>query len=454
MSKLEQLDQEIISKYNSGASSTTLAKEYNVSKSTIIKLLKANNISMRTTYKLSKSNVRDICESYSKGKSLTNLANSYNVSIVAIHKVIRKNKCFRKLSNNQQNNALYSTTYVPEYNGFPLTKQNLLNMSSDEKETVVEYLFNFYRSGGFPYPQYNKDILMKDWNRLVKANSSEILDGNILNISSPSGIKVFKHFCPHYNSVSSGKEMSMIEAFNDDEILKRVIGNRIGYSYKETFTMCGNMLRQGLRNSKLSFAASIFKPILAKFLYERYVPVNGVIYDYSMGFGQRFLGAASSKNNYTYIACDPWKEAIDGVNAMASFLGKAANINNVGAESFCPKELIGTVDFAFSSPPYFDKEVYSSDKSQAYSGGYDDFINVWWRGVVENSYKLLKVGGRFGLNMMRKHRGNDILEDMEGILSNVGFKKVEEFGIKLASSNSFRGGKEGMKLEPITIWQK
>ena len=45
-----------------------------------------------------------------------------------------------------------------------------------------------------------------------------------------------------------------------------------------------------------------YLPIRAKVIYERFCPKNGIIYDYSAGFGGRMLGALSSNYNFTYIA--------------------------------------------------------------------------------------------------------------------------------------------------------
>ena len=43
----------------------------------------------------------------------------------------------------------------------------------------------------------------------------------------------------------------------------------------------------------------------AKIIFEHYCPTNGVIYDYSAGYGGRMLGALASQQNFKYLAVEP-----------------------------------------------------------------------------------------------------------------------------------------------------
>ena len=58
-----------------------------------------------------------------------------------------------------------------------------------------------------------------------------------------------------------------------------------------------------------------------------------------------------------------------------------------------------SIDFAFSSPPYFDQEFYDDDKKQAYNKGEDYFYNVYWKKTLENIKYMLKPGKIFALNV-------------------------------------------------------
>jgi cell division protein YceG involved in septum cleavage len=94
-----------------------------------------------------------------------------------------------------------------------------------------------------------------------------------------------------------------------------------------------------------------------------HAPNNGIVYDYSMGFGQRMIGALATKKGLTYVATDPWKTVVEQNNNIASFLKMNDKVKLFceGAENFCPDEYKGKIDLIFSSPPYFDKEIYDNE---------------------------------------------------------------------------------------------
>jgi hypothetical protein len=95
------------------------------------------------------------------------------------------------------------------------------------------------------------------------------------------------------------------------------------------------------------------------------------------------LGAMACKNVKKYIGLDPWDKQINSTMNVQNFLGineEKVELYQTGSEVFCPDELVGTIDFCFSSPPFFDKEIYCDEPSQAYYGkSIQEFINDWWR---------------------------------------------------------------------------
>jgi len=72
-------------------------------------------------------------------------------------------------------------------------------------------------------------------------------------------------------------------------------------------------------------AGTNFLPIRAKTIYERFCPKNGIIYDYSAGYGGRMLGALSSKNNYKYIAVEPNSDTYYNLLQLGSLIENVTN---------------------------------------------------------------------------------------------------------------------------------
>lgn len=285
------------------------------------------------------------------------------------------------------------------YNGIPLMANNYINWPVETKELAAQEIFKILRTDGFPYFNYSLSELGFDFNKLKYANPILDSNKNLINVKD-AGKAIFQHFSPHFYSVRTEKLPSIIEAFNNDVLLMESIRNRMGITYKETFNFTKQTAVQGLRHANLAYHASLFLPTVAKFFYDRFCPSNGIVLDCSAGFGQRMLGAVASARVAKYIGIDPWTTTIEAIQNMADFVKEShrVELHNMGSEFINLPE--NSVDFALSSPPYYKKEIYSEDTSQAYSGkGKEEFFDLWWKPTIANIEKALKPGGLFVLNM-------------------------------------------------------
>ena len=329
------------------------------------------------------------------------------------------------------------------YNGNKLNKLFVASSSLNEKNKILDFLFKYFRRNEFPYPIYNKKELLDDWNKLLKFNTKDIEKNNIISDFKLVGTKIFKYYSKHIFEVKSNNKPSMIDAFNDDNLLLSCLKNRLGITYGEHFNITPAMLRQGFRNSYISSHISVFKPTIAKFIYEKYTNENDIVYDFSVGFGQRFIGAMSTCKNLKYIGCDPWIKSINSLYEINNFLNGNIYLEHVGAENFCPLEYKDQISLAFSSPPYFDSEIYdNNDATQAYHNGYEQYLN-WFDKVLQNIKILLKPNGILALNITE-----NIFKDIEKYL--IGFKLIDKYNIQLSRNLKFSDD----KLEPIYILKK
>jgi len=154
----------------------------------------------------------------------------------------------------------------------------------------------------------------------------------------------------------------------------------------------------GLKAFRVSFCqyAVNFPPLTAKYLYERYTEqiknqdvIN--IYDPSMGWGGRVLGAMSVNEDprtINYVGTDPNHDHdIEGGLTKYHDIVRFFNEKSTRAKSLFPKthtaeifqhgseevhkdpefqKYKGKLDLIFTSPPYFAKEAYSEDEGQSY----------------------------------------------------------------------------------------
>lgn len=467
-------DQDIIKNYLNGTTPKILQNKYNISSSTFGKILKDNNIQPIQAKRYSAEEKLSIANAYKDGKSALMVAKEFNIAESNVLKIcralnieVRKHtnrvtpqikkyvsiKKQAKIKNNiniELKENIIKNNKIIVFNNIELLKENILSMTTDEKEKTSEFLFDYFRNNGFPYPNYKKTALQKDWKKLKDLDPTFMLNSNIINNSNTIkiGNKLWKQFSEHYFDASDGKKPSLFEAFNDDIILKKAINNRLGITYKETFSITANSIIQSLKVAHLGSVISIFNTAVAKLIYEKYTKPNDIVYDFSMGFGQRLLGAMSSNNSLTYIGTDPWSCAVPALTELSNFIEKSdkCQLNNLPAEDFCPEELQEKINFAFSSPPYFNIEIYEKHESQAnFNKTYDQFINEWWLKVAKNIHKLLAINGKLALNMKQ-----NILNDMNIVLLNNGFKYVETLYIR-----SSRAHLNQMFVdEPIAIYEK
>src|SRR5690606_29914987 len=116
-----------------------------------------------------------------------------------------------------------------------------------------------------------------------------------------------------------------------------------------------------------------FKPEVAKYVYLKYSEPGALCNDCSAGFGSRLLGCVTTGRKY--IGVDPL--TIPELEEMKKDLG----LQNCELIQGCSERIDfgeNVFDLAFSSPPYYDMEIYSSDKTQAYNNGADYFYNTYW----------------------------------------------------------------------------
>jgi hypothetical protein len=165
-----------------------------------------------------------------------------------------------------------------------------------------------------------------------------------------------------------------------------------------------------------------FPPLTAKFLYQKFTQhikdqdvIN--IYDPSAGWGGRILGALSiDDRNIHYIGNDPNTENfIEEIGKtryeyLAEFFNNkipgASNpfwghrntyeIFTTGSEIIAEEKRFqkykGKLDFAFTSPPYFDRERYSDDDSQSFKkfNNYESWRDGFLRPTLTTAYEYLR----------------------------------------------------------------
>lgn len=320
-------------------------------------------------------------------------------------------------------------------------------MNGDELQDFAKLVFDYYRQEGFPYYPTDMESRQKDFDKLMAYDRSQMIENDIVK-QSMHGLGLAWSYFPNAWDVKCGDKMTPYQAFMGDEIFMKVIRKRL----KMGTYISDSGIRKMLKIFTGVQAVSNFRPTAAAALYDMFAK-DGVVWDMSGGWGGRLLGAIASGVD-TYMATEPSTEAYKGLLGIARDFGGNMNIeiDCCGSEEYLPDAQ--TVDFCFTSPPYFDLEKYSTEDTQSYikCPTKDAWLEYYLKETFLNCLYCLKPDGVMAINIA-DIKGNELEADMVKVAEEVGFKLVKT--MKLALSNvNLRNKEKKFKYEPIYIFKK
>ena len=282
-------------------------------------------------------------------------------------------------------------------------------MSQEDQDAQVQRVMVIYRSKNHFPISYLSDIGIEKEVRKCYNYKAEF-KGDTLKTGAGVGSALCTYMFPNLQDAYSNKDAEKGEArstwgkFYSDEWLER--GVRFCYNHGQS-TPTPSSLLAALRQS--GSAPTNFRPANSLAIWNRFTPEGGTVWDMSTGFGGRLLGALSSHKNLTYIGTDPNTESMWNTHRLAQVIDEYTP-NYEGVEGryelhCCGSEVIelpaNSIDFAFSSPPYFDLEIYSDEDTQS-TAKYPEiqgWLEGFARGTIRNLVHALKPGCLYGVNI-------------------------------------------------------
>jgi hypothetical protein len=344
-----------------------------------------------------------------------------------------------------------------EVNNQKLNKQYIQSLSKQERLDLIDPIFNLLRENGWIYPD-NTAKLNKSWKALLDfvpdLNSADLFNNSSL------ATDICKFFCHTFYLATERDKPTLIDNFNNDAILKKIIHNRLGLAWldaddkgggvNEAFNLSFKMVAiQGQRSMRLVNATSMFKPSIAKYMALKYSSENDTIFDYSCGFAGRLMGTMAA--NRKYIGTDPLTTPeLTKLAEYFKFDPERYKLINSGSEKYRGEE--NSVDLCYSSPPYIEQEFYSNDPTQAYNNGEDYFYDTYWQGTLENAKYMLKPGKIFGLNILEKY-SKMVQMTTQQFGEPIEIIKLRTVRSHLTKNRGADGGMAAEKFEPIYIFR-
>ena len=362
------------------------------------------------------------------------------------------------------NNELYVNTYNWEVLKTNYTQEHIIQQISD---AIVEFDIKL------PYREITLDDVKADYEALKKLDTKKL-----------------------YGIGKWGSKFNYQYHFDNEFIINKNVGNKAsdyfhqverwkcdatGYPspqktwenerfrltlFKALFSLKVKEITPTVLRSMISlrkYIAAQFRPSAAKYIYD-YFEAETVL-DFSMGWGDRLLGAHASEYVKKYVGFDPNVNLLNGYIEQITEYRKIDNPMKVKLLPWCAEnpqiELQDSFDLVFTSPPYFDKEKYDQSEQQSYIKykKFDSWMNEFLFKTIELRTQNLKSGGHLVINVSdiyTRKKLYQICDGMNDYIKSTGqFEYKGAIGLQMPKRPmSKSSGTVGIYGEPIWVWKK
>jgi hypothetical protein len=146
-----------------------------------------------------------------------------------------------------------------------------------------------------------------------------------------------------------------------------------------------------------------FPSWLSRSLIDEFCPAGGRVLDPCHGWGGRYVGFLLSDKPSEYTGYDPSPDAHAGLEKTRETLSPYAEDGKIADFIQLPFEdgqLSGLCDFALTSPPYFDVEVYAGENtSHRRYKGFDAWVQGFYLPMLRKVAAHLNDGAVFALQV-------------------------------------------------------
>lgn len=326
-----------------------------------------------------------------------------------------------------------------------------------DKTHIENEIFEIYRAINIiPITYYSMQGCIDE----IKSINSKIpkLSNNILKANN-IGQSLCRFWFPNMQSAYTyhDKQIGIGDRFYNDVKLKRAIS--ICLKYKRT------VLPPDLRSALSLVGGNMiqnFKPMHARAIYEYICPIfQGKLLDFSSGYGGRMLGAMTSNLKFQYTGIEPNTETYTALSALGSIISsvngnKYSVLNSVSEEVQLEPN---SYDAAFSSPPYFNLEIYCDEPTQCMYR-YKD-IDRWFEFYVEPTLKMLHTSlGNYGIYAVNiadyaiEKNQFKIVDRWLELSRKLKFEHVDTLYMPLQSRPGSKNTVNAKKMESIFVFKK
>ena len=348
-----------------------------------------------------------------KPKSWADYSDEEDEEVAVIDLNLDKNKqpnlTFKQLSTYNKNDVVDEMKSV----GFPYHKyyinkpdyyfNNLKNFKYTLNPEIVDRIQGIYFKSRISYTFKEPQLFgTKDLGSLIKGNMTPTL---VTMKEDYNTIDVITNLFTEEERIKAKVYKGKAEAVSPFEFWMTDKSKIIDLIYSEKQPLNSYTLREAL--FKLAPEATLFKTTVAKSIYDIFKPKH--ILDMSAGWGDRLIAAIaygeSSGVNVRYSGFDPNSSLEPRYKNIVNKLARRINHPRfkVRTEPFETANLrdIPNVDLFFSSPPYFDFEIYTNEETQSINNykTYNDWLVKFLFRSIKNAFSVIVKDGYFVIHI-------------------------------------------------------
>jgi len=389
----------------------------------------------RNARKLTPETAREL---YDGGMSVTKMAILYGVSRSTVHRRVHTEGAPKRMGRPRRT---YSRSVAEEILA-NVDHKAWGALPVEQQDAQVREVVQVLRGAGFPTPEpWGVSRLKEELVKLV-ALETGIEEGRISS-QSWRGTRACASFFPHRYRSSYRGRASAYEKWHEDKALFKAARFQLRYGDPVLPDRVLQALTMGCRTP------GVFRPAVAKLMYETYCPKGGRVWDPCAGWGGRLMGAAAA--GVEYVGTDVEPETVVGNQKLAEALGYEAQVVLQPAQTFKVPE----VDMVFTSPPYFNVEHYGESEAQSFRSfsTFEKWIEGFMKPLIQRSHEGLRKGGVLALNVADVRHRKEVFplpDRVKALALEVGFEYERTLGMPLARLNRVKE----RATEPILVFRR
>jgi 16S rRNA G966 N2-methylase RsmD len=282
----------------------------------------------------------------------------------------------------------------------------------DEQDAIIDDISHFYQSRGIEFLVERQNKWEDHMSAVFNINPENLINDEYISFSNLGNKFLMSHFTNFWKAKAKGGQ-SPKEVFENKEYLSDIIRKIVVGGYFPSKEKILKALQRYRGNKQVSG----FMPCVAKSIYHKHCEEGSRVFDFCAGYGGRLFGAVACDKVKSYTCSEINFETYSNLHDLYRTLrlhGETnKNINIFNQDSILSMSQFSdkSFDFCFTSPPYFNAEIYSDEDSQSCNKykNYSEWFNNF---LIKSIRESMRISKKTAINIANVG-GYTIADDLE-----------------------------------------